>query len=77
MSKIRCYYFDCIFADEGFCSAAAVELDPNEGCMTFKPSSDIVPNDDWDDKTDELEKLDESDEGEDEDIWLDYADDDF
>lgn len=78
MPRIRCHYIDCSFLDEGYCSAAAVEIDPNEGCMTFTPSSDIIPDDDWDDDTDELEEWDEMDEeDEEDDIWLDEGDDDY
>ena len=28
MPRIRCHYIDCVFLDEGYCAAAAVELDP-------------------------------------------------
>jgi hypothetical protein len=38
MPRIRCHYEDCVFLDEGFCAAAAVELDPEEGCLTYSPS---------------------------------------
>ena len=27
MARIRCHYADCVFLDEGYCSAAAVEID--------------------------------------------------
>ena len=37
MPRIRCHYTDCIFVDEGYCSAAAVELDPDTGCATYSP----------------------------------------
>ncbi len=30
MPKIRCHYLDCAFLDEGYCSAAAVEVDPDK-----------------------------------------------
>ena len=42
MPRIRCHYMDCIFIDEGFCSAAAVEIDPDTGCATYSPSEDAV-----------------------------------
>ena len=29
MPRIKCHYIDCVFVDEGYCSAAAVELDPD------------------------------------------------
>ncbi len=77
MPRIRCHYIDCSFNDEGYCTAAAVEIDPNEGCMTFTPSSDILPEDDWDEDTDELEDWDDVEEEEDEDIWLDDGEDEY
>jgi len=42
MPRIRCHYLDCGFLDDGYCSAAAVEIDPDAGCMTYYPSSDTV-----------------------------------
>ena len=35
MARIRCHYVNCVFLDEGYCSAAAVEIDPDTGCATF------------------------------------------
>ena len=71
MPRIRCHYMDCIFIDEGYCSAAAVELDPDTGCATYAPSEDAL-DDDWDD--DEIEEW-EDDTEEDDDLWLDDDDD--
>lgn len=31
MPRIKCHYADCVFLDEGYCSAAAVEIDPDQG----------------------------------------------
>ncbi len=74
MPRIRCHYIDCVFLDDGYCGAAAVELDPDEGCMTYSRADDLV-EDDWEEE-EELEDWDELDlEEEDEDLWLD--DDDF
>lgn len=47
MPRIRCHYVDCVFLDEGYCAAAAVELDPEEGCLTFSPSGEISPEKAW------------------------------
>lgn len=71
MPRIRCHYMDCIFIDEGYCSAAAVELDPDTGCATYAPSEDAL-DDDWDE--DEIEEW-EDDTEEDDDLWLDDDDD--
>lgn len=67
MPRIRCHYIDCVFVDEGYCSAAAVELDPDTGCATFSPSEGVAAEDDWD----EEEELDEweDDEDEDDELW--------
>ncbi len=74
MPKIRCHYEDCEFLDEGFCSAALIELDPDKGCLTYQPTADAISEETWDnDEDDELDEwgditsLDE----EDEDDWLD------
>ena len=73
MPRIRCYYLDCVFVDEGYCGAAAVELDPDVGCMTFSRASDLEAKDEWDDEEDEeLEDWDDiEDEEEDTENWLD------
>jgi hypothetical protein len=63
---------DCIFIDEGYCSAAAVELDPDTGCATYAPSEDDIDDEDWDD--DELDGWDD-DTDDDDDLWLDDDDD--
>jgi hypothetical protein len=47
MPRIRCHYADCVFLDEGYCAAAATELDPEEGCLTYSPSGEISPEDAW------------------------------
>ncbi len=73
MPKIRCHYEDCGFLDEGFCSAALVEIDPDKGCITYVPSADSIPEESWDnDEDEELEEWGElgSLEEEDEDDWL-------
>jgi len=36
MPRIRCHYLDCVFLDDGYCSAAAIEIDPDVGCMMTK-----------------------------------------
>jgi hypothetical protein len=75
MPRIRCHYIDCVFIDDGYCSAAAVEVDPDVGCMTFSRATDLE-EDDWEDPEEELEEWDDIDLEEDDDLWLD-DDDDF
>jgi hypothetical protein len=40
MPRIRCRYMDCIFLEENFCGAAAIELDPDAGCLTYSQSEE-------------------------------------
>lgn len=73
MPRIRCHYNDCVFIDDGYCGAAAIEIDPDVGCMTYSRADDAEPEDEWEDEVeedlDEWEEL-EGDE-EDEELWLD------
>jgi hypothetical protein len=45
MPRIRCHYNECVFVDNGYCGAAAVELDPETGCATFAPNEDAASKD--------------------------------
>ncbi len=78
MPRIRCHYLDCVFLDEGFCSAAAVEFDPDSGCATYSPNAEAATENDWDEEEelDEWEELD-LDEDEDGDSWLDDDDEEY
>ncbi len=67
MPRIRCHYADCVFVDDGICSAAAVELDPDEGCKTYTPSEQEA-EEDWDEE-EELEEWEEDEGEEDEELW--------
>jgi hypothetical protein len=70
MPRIKCHYVDCVFIDEGICSAAAVELDPDEGCKTFSPA-ETAEDDEWDEEED-LEEWDDDETDDDE--WLEEED---
>lgn len=75
MPRIRCHYDGCIHLEAGFCSADAVELDPEMGCLTFTQEetenlSEDVEEEDWD--ADLLEEEEEEEEWED----IDDLDDD-
>ncbi len=74
MPKIRCHYLDCLFLDERYCSAAAIELNPDSGCLTYRPSEDGESTS-WEDDA-ELDDWDElgADE-ESEDLWATDDDD--
>lgn len=71
MPRIRCHYTDCVFVDEGHCSAAAVELDPDTGCATYSPTDAAAAKDDWDEE--ELDEWEEEEEEEDE-LWEEEED---
>ncbi len=71
MARIKCHYSDCVFVDEGFCTAAAVEIDPDEGCITYSPGEGAVAKDwngeeadEWEDDESEEEGWAEDDEEE-------------
>ena len=78
MPRIRCHYQDCAFLDEGYCSAAAVEIDPDKGCITYSPSADATQEDDWDEE-EELEEWEEleDEEEEEEDIWSEEEEEEY
>lgn len=68
MPKIRCHYLDCLFLDERYCSTAAIELNPDAGCLTFTPNEEADAGS-WDDD-EELEEWDEMSQDEDaDDLW--------
>ncbi len=73
MPRIRCHYTDCIFLDEGYCSAAAVEIDPDTGCATYSPSEEEITEEEWED---ELEEWDDEELEEEEELWLDEDEED-
>ncbi|NTU75664.1 MAG: hypothetical protein HGA53_00555 [Anaerolineaceae bacterium] len=71
MPRIRCHYLDCMFLDEGYCSAAQVELDPDSGCATYQPSAEEKTENEWEEEElEEWDELEDEEEGEEE-IWLD------
>jgi hypothetical protein len=75
MPRIHCHYIDCVFLDDVYCSAAAVELDPDTGCATYKPNEEDGAKDE-DLEEEELEELDEEDAEDDEDdAWEEDKDD--
>ena len=72
MPRIRCHYVDCVFLDDGYCGAAAIELDSDVGCMTYSRADDLETESDWEEEEEELEEWDEADaEEDDEELWLD------
>jgi hypothetical protein len=61
---------DCVFLDGKYCTAAAIELDPDLGCKTYQPIEEI-DIEDWDEEEEDIDDWDEMEEDEDEDLWLD------
>lgn len=79
MPRIRCHYLDCVFLDETYCSAAAVEFDPDAGCRTYSPSAETASDDSWDDEEEEMEEWEEleDEDEEDDDLWSDEDEEEF
>jgi hypothetical protein len=75
MARIRCHYTDCVFLDEGYCSAAAIELDPDTGCATYSPT-DEASKEDWEEAED-LDEWEDDDAGDDEEDSWDEDEDEF
>jgi hypothetical protein len=72
MPRIRCHYIDCVFLDDGYCGAAAIELDPDVGCMTFSRANDLDVENEWEEEEEETDEWEEMDlDEEDEELWLD------
>ncbi len=74
MPRIRCHYEDCVFLEDGYCGAAAIELEPEGGCLTYTRVDEAVDKgvDEW-----EEEEFDEEAEDEDEDYYDDEEDEDL
>ena len=73
MPRIKCHYADCVFLDDGYCSAAAVELDPDAGCNTYSPSEEAAIADELEDD-EELEEWEDDESDEEDEEWLDEED---
>ena len=78
MPRIRCRYEDCVFLEEGYCGAAAIELEPDTGCLTYsRVDESESAEDEWEEDEFDEEEEELYDEEEDEDLWdEDYEDDD-
>ncbi len=80
MPRIRCHYLDCVFLDEGYCSAAQVEIDPDTGCNTYSPNAEAASGEDWaEDEEDELDEWEEGDDDEEDDdgAWGEESEEEF
>lgn len=79
MPRIRCHYEDCVFLEDKYCGAAAVEIDPDAGCMTYSQVDDgAAEAEEWaEDAVEEEEEEEELyEEEEEDDDWEDDEDED-
>ncbi len=47
MPRIRCHYADCVFLADELCGASSVEIDPDEGCLTYSHLDDLPDEEEW------------------------------
>jgi len=50
LPRIRCHYIDCVFLEGGYCGASTVEIDPDEGCMTYTHVAEVGANEELNDE---------------------------
>jgi hypothetical protein len=55
MPRIRCRYIECVFLEEGYCGTHSIELDPDDGCLTYSRYDDLTDDEEWDEE--DLEEL--------------------
>ena len=66
---------DCVFIDEGLCSAAAVEIDPDTGCATYSPT-EAAAAEGWEEE-EELDEWEDEEGEEEDDEWLEEDEEEF
>ena len=71
MPRIRCHYADCVFVDDGYCSAAAVEIDPDTGCATYSPTEEAAAAN-WEEE--EADEWEDEEGEEDDELWEEEED---
>ncbi len=69
MPRIRCLYFNCLYLDDGTCTAPSVDIDPDVGCSTYaQTEEDLVEKDEnydeWDIQDLDIDLDDEDGDGE-------------
>ena len=80
MPRIRCHYDDCVFLEEGYCGAAAIELEPETGCLTYTRVDETeAKEEEWEEEEfdDELEEEEEDYYEEEEDEPWDEEEDEY
>jgi hypothetical protein len=74
MPQIRCSYIDCMYLEDGYCTSSGINLDPDDGCLTYTSIDDIpIDEDDWEDE--EIEGV--WDDTEDGDLYIDDDEEDW
>ncbi len=61
MAKIRCFYEDCVFLAKGYCAATTIELDPEDGCLTYSEDPVEFEDESFLDDDDEFESFEDDD----------------
>ena len=74
MPRIKCHYMDCVFLDEGLCSAAAVEIDSDTGCATYSPTDGAAEEEEWEAEEESEEWEEEDADEEDDELWEEEED---
>lgn len=81
MPRIRCHYEDCVFLEDKYCGAAAVEIDPDSGCLTYSQVEDaeVAEANEWDEDAlaEEEEEEDLYEDDDEEEDWEDEEEDDY
>ncbi len=74
MPRIHCRYIDCVFLEDGFCGANSVNLDPDEGCLTYRRIGDVPEDEDLEEELEEFwEEEDDALYQDDDDEWMDES----
>jgi hypothetical protein len=62
-----------MYLEDGYCTSSGINLDPDDGCLTYSPLDDIaIDGEDWDE---EMEA--DWDDAEDVDLYLDDDEEDW
>ena len=61
MTKIRCLYEYCVFLSKGYCGASSIELDPEDGCLTYtEETGEFIANVFIEEEEDDFDDFDDS-----------------
>jgi len=75
MPRVLCKYIDCVFLEKGACSADAISLHPDEGCLTYTTMDEFEEDAVWEYESEEYSNEEDDDGGnylkDDEAAWMD------